>query len=166
MMSRRPLLRARTAAALLIALLPVSGAMRAPTVRTSVASGGVVANPLTRRAAEREREKAEVRRRLAERAGGTYIGEMLAERDSALARWPDREGRPLMIWIQPASAIDDWSERYVSGVREAVADWDALELPVRLAFASDSVQADVHITFIDQFEEAISGRTKWERDDN
>jgi hypothetical protein len=168
MMHRCSHFRASTVAALALALLPLWGATRAPSavVRTSVASGGVVASPLTRRAAERERVKAAVRRRLAERGSGTYIGEMLAERDSALARWPAREGRPLSIWIQPTSAVGDWTDGYVSSVREAVDDWDALELPVRFAFATDSARADVHVTFIDQFEEAISGRTKWERDDN
>jgi predicted Zn-dependent protease len=165
MMFRRSRLSARTAAAITLALLPLSGAMRAPAARTSVASGGVVAKPLTPRAAERERVKADVRRRLAERGSGTYIGEMLAERDSALARWPERD-RPLTIWIQPASTIADWSDDYVTSVRNAVADWDALDLPVHFAFESDSARADVHVTFIDQFEEAISGRTKWERDDS
>jgi hypothetical protein len=165
MMFRRSRLSARTAAAITLALLPLSGAMRAPAARTSVASGGVVAKPLTPRAAERERVKADVRRRLVERGSGTYIGEMLAERDSALARWPERD-RPLTIWIQPASTIADWSNDYVASVRNAVTDWDALDLPVHFAFESDSARADVHVSFIDQFEEAISGRTKWERDDS
>jgi hypothetical protein len=163
---RRPRLRARTIAALMLALLPLSGTMRAPAARTSVASGGVVANPLTRRAAERERIRAEVRQRLAERGSGTYISEMLAERDSALARWPDRTGHPLTIWIQPTSDVADWSDAYVTSVRNAVGDWDGLTLPVRFAIVADSARAEVHVTFIDQFEEAISGRTKWERDDN
>jgi hypothetical protein len=166
MMHRRTRSFARALAALLLAVLPVSGAVRAPIVRTSVASGGVVANPLTRRAAERERVKAEVRRRLAERGSGTYISEMLAERDSALARWPDRGGHPLTIWIQPHVDVDDWTDAYVQSVRDAVGVWDALALPVRFAFTADSAGADVHVTFIDQFDEAISGRTKWERDDS
>jgi hypothetical protein len=163
---RRSRLCARIVAALTLALLPLSGAMRAPAVRTSVASGGVVAKPLTPRAAEREHVKADVRRRLAERGTGTYIGEMLAERDSALARWPDRRENPITVWIQPTTTIPDWAEAYVASVRDAVLDWDALDLPVRFAFENDSARADVHITFIDQFEEAISGRTKWERDDS
>lgn len=166
MIYRRSRLRARTVAALLLALLPLSGAMRAPRSRTSVASGGVVAKPFTRRAAEKERAKAEVRRRLAERERGTYIAEMLAERDSALARWPERDGRPLTIWIQSDTTLADWSDGYVDGVRQAVDDWDGLQLPVRFALTTDSAHADVHVTFIDHFEEAISGRTKWERDDN
>jgi hypothetical protein len=163
---RRSRLSARLAAAIALALLPLSGAMRAPAIRTSVASGGVVAKPLTPKAAERERVKADVRRRLAERGTGTYIGEMLAERDSALARWPERRDNPITVWVQPSSTIADWTEDYVTSVRDAVSDWDALDLPVRFAFESDSARADVHVTFIDQFEEAISGRTKWERDDS
>jgi hypothetical protein len=163
---RRSHLCARIVAALTLALLPLSGAMRAPAVRTSVASGGVVAKPLTPRAAERERVKDDVRRRLAERGTGTYIGEMLAERDSALARWPERRENPVTVWIQPSSTIPDWAEAYVTAVRNAISDWDALDLPVRFAFDTDSARADVHVTFIDQFEEAISGRTKWERDDS
>jgi Matrixin len=166
MMHSRLRFTARAIGALMVALLPLSSVTRAPAARTSVASGGVVAKPLSRRAAERENDKAEVRRRLAERSGGTYINEMLAERDSALARWPDRSGKPLTIWIEPTTGIDDWTDGYVQSVRDAISTWDALGLPVRFAFESDSVRADVHISFIDQFAEAISGRTKWERDDN
>jgi hypothetical protein len=166
MMHSRLRFTASALGALLLALLPLSSVTRAPAARTSVASGGVVAKPLSRRAAERENDKAEVRRRLAERSGGTYISEMLAERDSALARWPDRSGKPLTVWIQPTTAIEDWTDGYVQSVRDAISTWDALGLPVRFAFEADSSRADVHISFIDQFEEAISGRTKWERDDN
>ncbi len=164
MMHRRP--RLPLLAAFALALVPVTGAPRPAVVWTTVASGGVVANPLSARAVERERVKTEVRRRLAERGSGTYIGEMLAERDSALARWPDRGGLPLTVWIQSASAVEDWRDEYVTSVRDAVNGWDALALPVRFAFETDSARADVRVTFIDQFDEAISGRTKWERDNN
>jgi hypothetical protein len=107
-----------------------------------------------------------VRRQLAERGEGTYINEMLAERDSALARWPDRQGVPLSIWIQPASHIEGWHAQYALRVRDAFLAWDALHLPVRFAFTSDSAAADVHVSFIDHFDEPISGRTKWARDDD
>jgi predicted Zn-dependent protease len=107
-----------------------------------------------------------VRRWLAARERGTYIGEMLAERDSALARWPNRRGKPLTIWIQWAPTLRDWSDDYRIGVRDAVREWDDVGLPVRFAFTSDSARADVHVTFIDHFDEPISGRTKWARDDD
>ena len=109
---------------------------------------------------------ADVRRRLAARAQDTYIGEMLAERDSSLARWPDRADDPLVVWVQPSSSIDGWSESYVDEVHRAFDEWDALQLPVRFITTSDSAVADVHVTFVDHFDDEISGRTKWARDDD
>src|SRR5262245_61835578 len=38
---------------------------------------------------------ADVRRRVRNGQAGTYIADILLERDSALARWPDRKGIPL-----------------------------------------------------------------------
>jgi hypothetical protein len=165
MMLRSSRLRVGTISALLLTLLPLSASVRPSRSWTSVASGGVVALPLSPRAAERERTKAAVRRHLAERGSGTYINEMLADRDSALARWPDRRGRPLTVWIQQAAALQDWDDSYRDEVRAAVREWDALHLPVRFAFAADSATADVHVAFVERFEEPISGRTKWARDD-
>ena len=151
-------------AALLLALAPLSGSARAPHTRTSAASAGIVAHPLSR--SDRVNQRARARRRLAERSAGTYIGEMLAERDSALARWPDRKGIPLTVWIRPSPVIRDWKPDYLTVVRDAFIDWNAVRLPVQFAFVADSSRADVHVTFIDQFEESISGRTKWARDDD
>jgi hypothetical protein len=131
-----------------------------------VASGGMVGGELSPKAAAAARARASVRRQLAERGRGTYIGDMLAERDSALARWPDQHGRPLTVWIQPSADLAGWDSEYVTGVRDAFLTWDALRLPVRFAFTPDSADADVHVTFIDHFDEPISGRTKWTRDDD
>ena len=148
-------------AALFLALLTASSSVRASRVRTSVASGGALGRPF----ATSEPARAAVRRQLVSHSRGTYIGEMLAERDSALARWPDRASDPLLVWVQPASRIEGWSTSYVNEVRSAFEQWDALHLPVRFTFTSDSANADVHVTFVDHFDEEISGRTKWARDD-
>src|SRR5215210_210181 len=86
-------------AAVLLAVLPASSVVRPAPTRTNVASGGVVAKELSPKAVEAARLKADVRRELTERGGGTYISEMLAERDSALARWHDLNGVPLKVWI-------------------------------------------------------------------
>lgn len=152
--------------ATLFAALPVSSVVRPSPTRTDLASGGVVAKELSPRAADEARAKAAVRRQLTEHGVGTYIGEMLAERDSALARWHDLKGVPLKVWIQPESRVDQWRPSYSMRVRDAFLEWDSLALPVRFAFTSDSANADVHVTFIDHFEEPISGRTKWARDDD
>jgi len=107
-----------------------------------------------------------IRNRLRRGEPGTYIGDILRERDSSLARWPDRHGRPLRVWVQPTASVADFSESYVDEVRAAFEDWDALELPVRFEFAEDSTHADIHVSWLDHFDQPISGRTKWARDDN
>ena len=150
--------------ALALALVPASGAVRAPRARRAEASAGLVGGPLP--AAADDAARGTIRRRLAERGVGTYIGEMLAERDSALARWPDRRGTPLRIWIQPAPRLPDWDVAYLREVQDAFREWNAVRLPVRFAFTGDSARADVHVTFIDRFAEPISGRTRWVRDDD
>jgi len=147
-------------AAVLLAALPLSSAVHPTNTLTKVASGGTVGRELTPEA------RAAVRRQLRERGQGTYIAEMLAERDSALARWHDLNGKPLSVWIQPTAEIPEFNPGFATSVRDAFLNWDALRLPVRFAFTPDSAAADVHVTFIDHFDEPISGRTKWARDDD
>lgn len=111
-------------------------------------------------------EHAEIRRRVHDSEAGTYIGEILLERDSSLARWPDRHGIPLTVWIQPRSGVPGFASSYIANVRAAFREWDALNLPVSFAFVDDSADADVHVNWIDRFDEQISGRTRWARDDD
>lgn len=108
---------------------------------------------------------ATVRRRVRDEQAGTYIGDILLERDSALARWPDRRGVPLTVWIQPTSTVRDFSLSFVDRVRDAFAEWDDLHLPLHFAFVADSEDAEVHVNWIDRFRDPISGRTRWARDD-
>ena len=114
----------------------------------------------------RDDDREEIRRTLRRSESGTYIGEILRARDSALARWPDRNGQPLRVWIQPMSEVRDWTERFVVEVHNAFVAWDTLALPLRFQIVADSAAAHVHVTFIDRFSEPISGRTKWARDEN
>ena len=155
-------LRSGFTAALLLALLPLTASTVHAHGRTSMASGGAVGHPF----GDGETSREVVRRTLAEHASGTYIGEMLGERDSALARWHDRDGEALVVWIQPSSEVSGWDDQYIDDVRAAFSDWDALKLPVRFTFGTDSASANVHVTFVDHFDEPISGRTRWARDDD
>jgi hypothetical protein len=107
----------------------------------------------------------EVRRRLESNEEGTYIGELLLDRDSALTRWPDRDLRPLRVWIGSAAGMPGWNEEYREQVRVAFETWQQAGIPVRFAFVKDSVGADVHVTWIDRFSDPISGKTLWSRDD-
>lgn len=114
----------------------------------------------------RDDEREGIRRALRRAESGTYIAEILSARDSALARWRDRKGDPLRVWIQPSSDISDWHQRYVYEVHNAFVAWDTLRLPVRFQIVADSSDAHVHVTWIDRFSEPISGRTRWARDEN
>lgn len=117
-------------------------------------------------AVNRDDDRADVLRRVRAGEAGTYIGDILNERDSSIARWADRSGTPLTVWIQPHSNVADFGNAYVARVREAFEDWDCLHLPVHFTFVSDSADAEVHVNWIDRFAQPISGRTRWSRDDD
>jgi hypothetical protein len=121
---------------------------------------------VVRSASSASDEREGVRRAIRRGEPGTYIGEILRARDSALARWPDRPGNPLKVWIQPVSGVDDWHVRYVYEVHNAFVAWDTLALPVQFRIVSDSGDAHIHVTWINRFAEQISGRTRWARDAN
>ena len=130
-------------------------------------SGTVGDLPLLARAGLRDDDERElIRHRIRLAEPGTYIGEILAARDSSLARWPDGRGRAKRVWIAPVSNVEDWHARYIYEVHAAFVAWDTLQLPVRFVIVADSSAADIHVTFIDHFDEPISGRTRWARDEN
>jgi hypothetical protein len=113
----------------------------------------------------RAMNRTDVRRQLEAGADGTYIGELLLDRDSALTRWPDRIARPLKVWISRGGRIEGWKEQYVNEVADAFNTWEGVGIPVRFALAPDSASADVHVVWTDRFREPISGKTIWSRDD-
>src|SRR5207249_3486118 len=131
---------------------------------SGVASGAIaraIAAAIVPALARRDDEHANTRRRVKAGEAGTYIADILAERDSSLARWPDRQGMPLTVWIQPDADIPGFNNKYVASVREAFEEWDRLHLPVHFAFVADSADAEVHVAWIDHFTQPISGRTRW-----
>lgn len=145
----------------------LGGAVSAPISSTSEA-------PRRARAAETPvidavtvpRDIEDVRRRLREGATGTYVNELLLQRDSALARWPDRRTRPLRVWIQPDTPTSDFRAGFPDIVRNAFEEWTATGIPLVFSFVHDSSRADVHVTWIDRFDEQISGKTLWAHDDD
>jgi len=114
----------------------------------------------------RRMSREDVRERLRENEAGTYIGEVLLDRDSALARWPDRVERPLRIWIGSGKGVAGWQTGFENEVRQAFNTWSTVGIPVGFELAPDSAHADVHVKWIDHFNEPISGKTVWSRDDN
>lgn len=109
---------------------------------------------------------AEIRARIKRSEQGTYITEILASRDSSLARWPDRITRPIRVWIGSGHAIRGWDDSYLFKIREAFTEWTNVGLPVAFVFVVDSAHADVKVVWVEQFRESISGKTLWARDRN
>ena len=172
-MKRLELLTAATLASVAAAaILPGRLARLAPVMPQPAAvasAGGAIAAPAASRAIRRARrhtDAADVRARLRRGEAGTYIGEILQSRDSALTRWPRRVDKPLAVWVQYAPDVFDWDDGFAAQVREAFEDWQATGIPVHFRFVDDSASADVHVTWVDHFDEPISGKTRWARDDD
>ncbi|MFN2565447.1 MAG: matrixin family metalloprotease [Gemmatimonadaceae bacterium] len=97
-------------------------------------------------------DRAEVRRRIDAAAAGTYIADMLAERDSLLTRWPDRTQEPVRVWVQRTSSeVPDWNPDLTRLAREAFDEWSAVGAPLRFMFVVDSTRADIRVNFADRF---------------
>ncbi len=110
------------------------------------------------------RDIAAIRTVLARDAAGTYIGDILALRDSNVARWPARTTDPVRVWIDERSNTPGFTSALASDVRRAFADWGRAGAPLTFTFTGDSASADVTVTFRERFDEPISGRTRWVRD--
>jgi hypothetical protein len=131
-----------------------------PVVRAESAGGNV-----SLRAVRYDDDKDKARATIKQHESDTYLSEILLARDSSLARWKPRS-RPLSVWVQQRPDLEDWDAEYIDAVSDAFMAWDRVGLPVRFRMVTDSSQADIHVTWISNFNEQISGRTKWSRDEN
>jgi predicted Zn-dependent protease len=102
--------------------------------------------------------RADVRRRVSESAGSTYLGAMLAQVDSAIRRWPDdRARRPLRVALGGGPGVDGYREAFAGAVSWAVARWNGAMLPVQLDYrGADTTEADIVIAWVPVLD---SGRT-------
>jgi len=125
-------------------------------------SAAVIRSPL----AAPVRDIDAIRRRFASSSAGSYIGHILAEGDSSLARWPDRYTDPVRVWIQPGSSIKGWEESAVAVVRSAFSAWSTPQLPVRFRFGTDSTAAEIVVIWTEPFSGSQVGATKRYRDQN
>lgn len=109
---------------------------------------------------------AEVRHRIGLSGKNTYINDVIASHDSALARWPDRAGNPLRVWVQPTARHEGFDPAIVPVVRRAFVEWSEVGIPIPFLFVVDSGMADVRVTWVDRFTESISGKTLWAHDED
>ena len=95
-------------------------------------------------------DPAELRRRIDVGSPGTYIGDMLRDRDSLLTRWPERTMEPIRVWIQRSATFPDWTPDLTRAARAAFDEWGEVGVPVRFTFTVDSTRADIRVNFVDE----------------
>lgn len=93
--------------------------------------------------------------------GENYLPEQLLVRDSVVRRWSDRTAAPVKVWIQPARTLDGWDDAFPAMARQALDEWQTVDLPVRFLQVSDSSTAELHILWTDRLGQDESGRTVW-----
>ncbi len=148
------------------------GHTAADSVQQSADAAPALANAValsarTNAAASDSIRRADTRALIAARSTGTFIPDILLLSDSTLQRWPDRRATPLRVYVsdQGPNASGRLREDYLQAVREAFTIWEGVELPVRFVFVSDSVLADMTVSWVTDFNgDPVLGRTKVVRD--
>lgn len=117
---------------------------------------------VTRRAVGRadaqKTSPAEMRRRVANLASGTYVDDILAEQDSALYRWPERLRDAVRVHVEPSSDVAGFDPRYPAMTQDVFDEWSLAGFPLRFAFVLDSANADISIRWRDRFPDSDGQR--------
>lgn len=111
---------------------------------------------------------ADIKQRLADANGVTYMDAILTQRNDHVARWVDRSENPITVWVQPKVSpnIRDFFPDFRGRVRDAFYTWAAAGVPLRFLFVDDSSAAEVRVRWVDRFSDQAAGKTYWERDQN
>ncbi len=94
---------------------------------------------------------AELRRRVANLAPGTYINDILDVQDSTLYRWPERLTDALRVYVEPGSSVAGWRPEYPELARGVFDEWSEAGFPLRFTFVYDSTASDLSIRWRDRF---------------
>jgi hypothetical protein len=141
----------------LVILTTVGLASCAPASRVRSGDGAVAhASAPARRNVPRAAELDDVLRW----AQGTYIAQLLADRDSILDRWPERRESPIRVWVDDA---EHGHPHLTHEVREAFAEWGGIGLPVRFMFVQRAMDAEVQVHWTRAMGER-TGNTVWRVD--
>lgn len=131
--------------------LQAAAIARDTTLTQAQVARGVVRRTVARDGVTQTEPPAELRRRVANLASGTYVNDILAQQDSTLFRWPERLSDALRVYIAPAPTVAGWKPEYSELARTVFAEWSAAGFPLRFAFVYDSAGADLTIRWRDRF---------------
>ena len=102
--------------------------------------------------------------RVAKLTRGTYLGQLITDRDSILERWPDRLGQPIRVWVSTPDSLPGWKPDYIAPVTEAFDEWSRTGIPVRFDFVDDSASAEVRVFWAERLDGRTAGMTFWQSD--
>lgn len=110
------------------------------------------------------RDDAVVRTQVRDNATGTYILDILRQRDQLLMRWPDRRAEGLRVWIERESTVPDWNAQFPAAAEHALDEWHEAGFPIRFDVVTDPVGADITVRWVRQLEGRRIGVTTMSRD--
>jgi predicted Zn-dependent protease len=96
-------------------------------------------------------------------ANGTYIERLLADRDSIIERWADRNGEAMLVWIDSSAIISGEHATFPAAVRDAFAEWASTGIPVHFVYVTRPEQADIRVRWTDHLSKK-TGSTTWKTD--
>ncbi len=84
-------------------------------------------------------------------AEDTYLPETLAESDSILRRWVDRERRPLLVYFEP-TAVSGYTTGLGRAVRDAFSRWRRVGgIPIHFETVRTPDNVDVTVRWVEAF---------------
>jgi len=98
-------------------------------------------------------------------AQGTYIDQLLIDRDSTLERWSPRVTAPLKVWIDSSDVLSGVPSGFPSAVRAAFKEWAGTGIPLRVQYVSTPGAADIRVRWIEHLNHK-TGSTTWRTDHN
>ena len=96
-------------------------------------------------------------------APGTYIGQVLADRDSMIERWPAHVSQPLRVWIDSSALLRGVQVGFPAAVRTAFSTWGGAGIPVRFVYVESSHDADIRVHWTEHLDHK-TGSTTWRTD--
>lgn len=96
-------------------------------------------------------------------APGTYIDQLLTDRDSTIERWSERLAQPLRVWIDSTETISGDKAEFPAAVRAAFREWAGTGIPLSVEYVDSPGDADIRIRWIDRLNRK-TGSTTWRTD--
>ncbi|HUG28002.1 MAG TPA: matrixin family metalloprotease [Gemmatimonadales bacterium] len=99
------------------------------------------------------------RQRLEREARYTYIDSLLIESDSLIRRWPNRDGRPLRVFLEESPDLPGWRSELPGIVRRAMSAWQEVYPELRFETILTQDRVDIDVRWVERFDIERTGQT-------